>query len=164
VAIAVLIARQFHMYEIYASLAAAVAIAPTPRRSWKSMGAQVGVNLLAGLVGGLLVSVLGANPLVIAAGLVIALALSKRLGLSDLNSSVITATLFVMGPHPEKLQTYVLMRWLSVMMGCLIGVGVNAFILPPNHWLRAVDALRRAGAGRRPAGDPGCAEQGRGAR
>jgi hypothetical protein len=51
-----------------------------------------------------------------------------------------------MGPHPENLQTYVLMRWLSVMMGCLIGIGVNAFILPPNHWLRAVDALRRAGA------------------
>ncbi|MDB4896511.1 MAG: putative rane protein [Firmicutes bacterium] len=146
VAIAVLLARQLHMYEIYASLAAAVAVAPTARRSLRSVGAQVGVNLLAGLVGGLMISVLGTNPLVIAAGLVVALALSKRLGWSEFNSSLITATLFVMGPHPEKLQTYVLFRWLSVMLGCLIGVGVNAFILPPNHWQRALDALRRAGA------------------
>lgn len=146
VMLAILIARLTgHLYETYCALAAATAIAPTANLSLRVIGAQLGVNVLAGLIGGGLILLLGPHAVVIGVGLVLALIACQWVGWGDMAGAMIIAVLFVMGPHPETMQTYVLVRWLSVMVGSVVGIAVNASILPPQYWTTTVSAVHRAG-------------------
>lgn len=142
----VLVRLTGHPYEVYGALAAALAVAPTASHSLKTMMHQIGANLLGALAGALAVLLFGPQPHVMGGAVVLVLFICQKIGWKQISGSVVTVTLFVMAPHSDALHTYVLWRLASVLIGLLVGTGVNALIAPPNYYPSMIRAIKQAGA------------------
>jgi len=136
-----------HHYEVYGAVAAALAVAPTAHHSLRAAAAQIGSNVLGGLIGGAFLLLFGANPVAIGAAVITALLLCQVMKWQNVSFSALTVTLFVMvAPHTDSVAAYAIWRLFAVMLGSVVGSAINALILPPNYWPSTVAALRRAGA------------------
>lgn len=132
-------------YEVYGTVAAALAVAPSANRSLSTMSHQIAANLIGSLVGSLAILLFGPNPFVIGATVILVLLLCHHFGFKELAATTVTVTLFVMAPHSDDMATYTFLRLLAVLTGSVVGTLVNAFILPPNYQGATLKAIERAG-------------------
>lgn len=146
VALGVFMARLFGLYEVYVTLAAAVAIAPTVTRTWKAAVNQIAINVMACLIGGLAILLFGTSPIVQGLAICTVLFLWKVLKVKNPSDGVLSATLFVLAPHPgEHVETYLLLRFISVLLGVVIGVSINHLLMPPKYAEETIAAIKSAG-------------------
>lgn len=134
-----------HRYEVYGAVAAAAAVAPSASHSMRTALAQIGGNLLGGLLGAAALLLFGPHPLVIGASVVLVIWLCQQFKWQAVSASAITVTIFVMAPHNDSAQAYVLWRLVAVVIGALTGNAVNALIMRPDHWPATVATIKAAG-------------------
>ncbi|HYF92986.1 MAG TPA: aromatic acid exporter family protein [Symbiobacteriaceae bacterium] len=135
-----------HGSEVAGAVAAALAVAPSASRSLRTMANQTIANVIGSLIGFAAVLLFGPDALVIGGAVILVLWLCQRFGYRDLASAAVTVALFVMAPHPESSMTaYTFWRFISVLMGSVIGTAVNALILSPEYRVAALKAIANAG-------------------
>lgn len=132
-------------YEVFGAVAAALAVAPSASHSLRTASNQILANILGGSVGALAALFLGSHPLVVGGVVILVLQLCQWLHWREVSSTVVTVTLFVMSPHAESAETYAMWRLLSVVVGAIVGTGVNALIVPPDYGPATARAIRSAG-------------------
>lgn len=146
VTLTVFLIRQIGLpYGVFGAVAAALAVAPSASRSLRTMWSQILANLIGGLVGSMAVLLFGPNPLVIGGTVILVLVLCQAAGYKDLAATSVTVTLFVMAPHTESAAVYTFWRLLSVLVGSVVGTGVNTLIVPPDYQNVTLRAIERAG-------------------
>ncbi|HWI61252.1 MAG TPA: aromatic acid exporter family protein [Symbiobacteriaceae bacterium] len=134
-----------HGQEVMGAVAAALAVAPSVSRSFRTLTNQLIANLIGCLAGAAVTLLFGPTPLAIGGAVVLVLWICQRFGLKDLALSVVTVTLFVSAPHAESIGIYMLWRFLAVMIGSVAGTAVNAFISPPDYFTATMQAIAEAG-------------------
>lgn len=146
VGLGVFLARLLGLYEVYVCLAAAAAIAPTVDRTWKTAMNQILINVMACVVGGVAILVFGTNPVVIGVAICVTLYLWKLLNVPNTSDGVLSATLFVLAPHPgDHIETYLYLRFISILLGVVMGVLINHLLMPPKYADETLTAIKAAG-------------------
>lgn len=119
-------------YATFAAVAAVLAVQPSVHRALTVFTQQMVGNLVGGTVAAILGLWLGSSPLTMALGVMIALGICSRFGLTEAANLAVIAVLYIMDRPDQDFLLYTGARMAVVAAGMSIGYLINRFVRPPD--------------------------------
>ncbi|TCS82584.1 FUSC family protein [Tepidibacillus fermentans] len=141
---AILLTRLFHLQpEIFAAIAATLAIQPSVYRSWRYGVEQVQSNLVGATVATLTATFLSSNLIITAFVVMIVIGINLQLRFErSIPLSIVTVLSIMEGSQQEHFFYFAVDRFLLILIGIFAAILVNSLLFPPRYEQKLTKKLK----------------------
>jgi uncharacterized membrane protein YgaE (UPF0421/DUF939 family) len=123
-------------------LAAVIATQPSIYRSWQYILEQLQANTIGAVIGFVAVFFIGNEPLVIGIVVIVAILINLLLKFDKSIGLSIVTIIVIMEVPEEHLFTFGINRFLLILTGIIISVGINMLFIPPKYETKLIDRIK----------------------
>ncbi|MFV9511385.1 FUSC family protein [Tepidibacillus sp. LV47] len=141
---AILLTRLFHLQpEIFAAIAATLAIQPSVYRSWRYGVEQIQANIVGATLATLTATFLGSNLVITALVVMLVIGINLQLGFDrSIPLAIVTVLSIMEGSQQEHFFYFAIDRFLLILIGIFAAILVNSLLFPPQYEKKLTKKLK----------------------